>query len=398
MSTPETNPAITGVLLLRPPPPQWDSTLWHRQTVTGVPFLLRNLLHLHRGGLSKITVHCNPENTIAETFRQQLHNDPRLTLDLHWISDLRQLNVSEGAILLLDGSVLYDKLQIRDVIAAIQSGSPENIPSALQLSQMPTESTGDLISVIQRCRQASDKNSRAPIVFFPGDENARIRQEADRHIQDKRLLKTCGLSNDSLMDRLVTRSISRHLTRMFLATPLTPNQITIFSLMLGLISAWCFSQGNRMMDLSASALLLLSAWIDCTDGEIARLKCMESKLGGQLDILSDNLVHFAVFFGIGMGLYHSTGNSLHILAGGFAVLGSLISFVLLSSSVIQKKSQANAGGSQNKNFADQLANRDFIYFLFIMAVIGRLDIFLTLTAVGANVFALYLMYKKSRSA
>ena len=199
------------------------------------------------------------------------------------------------------------------------------------------------------------------------------------------------------MDKTITRFFSRQLTRFFLKTPLSPNMITILSLFIGLISAIFFIQGTHQNNMIGAGLLLLSAWVDCTDGEVARLKFLESKIGGILDIICDNLVHFAVFFAIGMGLYQSTGNNIFIFFGALAVFGSLVSFLILSSSIIDKKEKvsANAVDLKKKNtLTDNIANRDFIYFLFFMSLIGRVDIFICITAFGSNIFAAYLAYSK----
>jgi hypothetical protein len=51
-----------------------------------------------------------------------------------------------------------------------------------------------------------------------------------------------------------------------------------------------------------------------------------------------------------------------------------------------------------KTLTNNLANRDFIYFLFLMAIIGRVDIFICITAIGSNIFATYLTYFKIKSA
>ena len=173
--------------------------------------------------------------------------------------------------------------------------------------------------------------------------------------------------------------------------------ITILSLFIGLISAKFFLQGTYENSIIGAGLLLLSAWIDCTDGEVARLKFSESKIGRKLDILCDNLVHFSVFFAIGMGLYKSTGNNIFIFFGALAVFGSLVSFLILSSSIIVKKEKGSANTVDPKKkstLADNIANRDFIYFLFFMSLIGRVDIFICITAFGSNIFAAYLAYSK----
>ncbi|MEE9258850.1 MAG: CDP-alcohol phosphatidyltransferase family protein [Nitrospinaceae bacterium] len=381
------NNATTGILLLRPPPESWTMTDWYRFEIAGVPFLLRNIINLQRGGLKRIVIYSHRGHEIDEDFRRRIAGDPRVASEPDWVSDPAQLAGLTGGpddVLILDGSALHEKNEI-----ATSRKNPGAIP--IDIRQLEDLLGGKL--------EIERKGGR-PFSFLPGADHSRILEERDLHAQHDRLLKTCGLSNDSFMDRLLTRSISRRLTHIFLATPLSPNQITLLSFVIGIAAAWCFFQGEYLTGMMGASFLILSAWIDCTDGEVARLKFMESEAGSKLDILSDNLVHFAVFFAIGMGLYYTTGNGVYKVLGGFAVLGSVISFAILSSFVVHKKSEAAAGSNQTqqkKSLADQLANRDFIYFLLLMAMIDRLDIFISVTAVGANVFAVYLIYSKIHS-
>ena len=97
-----------------------------------------------------------------------------------------------------------------------------------------------------------------------------------------------------------------------------------------------FLSGHLFLGITGALLLLLSAWGDCTDGEIARLKFMETPWGARFDICCDNLVHFFVFFSIGMHLFFATGNLLYILYGGLAIFGSLVAFMILSSNIVKK--------------------------------------------------------------
>ncbi|HIJ49644.1 MAG TPA: CDP-alcohol phosphatidyltransferase family protein [Nitrospinae bacterium] len=128
------------------------------------------------------------------------------------------------------------------------------------------------------------------------EQPERLRDEKYFYEAEEGLLKTCGLNNDSFMDRLITRYTSRQLTSLFLKTSFTPNQIAFLSLFIGLAAALCFFSGGHEMGIAGSVLLLVSAWVDCADGEVARLKFMTSKWGAKLDIISDNIVHCSVFF------------------------------------------------------------------------------------------------------
>ena len=362
-SSPQTEPQIqTAVLLL----PAKSDCYW--QNLAEVPFLLRNTLTLQRAGIKKLMIWS--ENTDA--FQQKLKQDPRMNLDVEWIVD-NAIGLHDTHVMVLDGSTLLEKAEI---VAAMT-------PS----TQYQTDGFHFFPEVLK------EKNL---IKVIPPRESSRLINKEDFRVAEERLLKSVGLSNDSLMDRLITRFISRQLTRVLLKTSLTPNQITFLSLLIGLGSAWCFYQGTFFSGITGALLLLVSAWVDCTDGEIARLKFMETSWGARFDIYCDNIVHFSVFFSIGMGLFFATGNSLYILYGGLAVFGSLVAFMILSGSIMKKKQAAGQGKTSETNLTDQLANRDFIYFLLVMACIERLDIFILLTAVGSNIFAIYLMYKRNR--
>ncbi len=356
----------TAVLLL---PAKFDG-YW--KDLAGVPFLLRNTLTLQRAGIKKLVIWMQekPAET-PDALHQKLKQDPRINMDVDWGNTI---DLHDAHVMVLDGSTLLEKSAIKEAMTPAtqyQTEGFEFFPDALKEKEF--------IKVIPPC------------------ESSRLSTDEDFCAAEERLLKSVGLSNDSPMDKLITRFISRKLTRLFLKTPLTPNQITFLSLLIGLSSAGCFYQGSFFSGIAGALLLLLSAWVDCTDGEIARLKFMETPWGAQFDIYSDNIVHFSVFFSIGMGLFFATGSALYILCGGLAVFGSLVAFMILSGTIVKKKQEAGQGKTSTTNLADQMANRDFIYFLLVMACIERLDIFIILTAVGSNIFATYLLYITQRA-
>ena len=363
----QTNAKIQTAVLLLPAEPDW---YW--QNLAEVPFLLRNALTLQGAGIKKLIVWSEDKDVSY----QKLKQDPRMNLDVEWDNTLA---LHDTQVMVLDGSTLLVKSEI---------------VAAMTLSTQHQADTSGFRFFPDALKQQARETDLIKII--PPHEPSRLINKEDFPVAEERLLKSGGLSNDSLMDRLVTRFISRQLTRLFLKTSLTPNQITFLSLLLGLGSAWFFYQGTFFSGISGALLLLVSAWVDCTDGEIARLKFMETPWGARFDIFCDNIVHFFVFFSIGMGLFFATGNPLYKLYGALAVFGSLTAFMILSGVIVKKKQEAGRGETSEANLTDQLANRDFIYFLLVMACIERLDIFILLAAVGSNIFAVYLMYQRSR--
>ena len=372
-SSSQAEPKIQIAILLLPAEPDW---YW--QNLAEVPFLLRNALTLQRAGIKKLVIWMQNPTENMDAIHQKLKQDPRINLDVEWIAD-NTIGLHGTNVMVLDGSTLLEK--------------PEVVEAMTPSTQYQADTSGFHFFPDTLKQQTQEKNL---IKVIPPYEPSRLINKEDFRVAEERLLKSVDLSNDSVMDRLVTRFISRQLTRLFLKTSLTPNQITFLSLLIGLGSAWCFYLGTFFSGITGALLLLVSALVDCTDGEIARLKFMETSWGAQFDIFCDNIVHFFVFFSIGMGLFFATGDPLYKLYGGLAVFGSLVAFMILSSSIVKKKQAAGQGEISETNLADQMANRDFIYFLLVMACIERLDIFILLTAVGANIFAIYLLYTTIR--
>lgn len=402
-----------AVLFLFPPPPPWTSAEWYWKKIAGVPLLLRNILTLQRGGVDQITLFSKHLDGVDRNFLQRISGDRRVTIKITWATDADKLADHcgpAGTSLALDGSVLYDSKELNPALQSIGEGIIDRAPysyrefDSVALDSLWEESERPNMERLARASHPQDRSTlisdgqgKCRFLLLPQGEQGVLSSEADVHHQEERLLNTCGLNSDSFMDRKVTRHVSRQLTRWFLPTSLTPNQITALSFLLGLGSAWLFLQANYWIGVAGAMLLLVSAWIDCTDGEIARLKFMESKWGGFFDIVSDNIVHWAVFFSMGWGLYHSTGREIFKLLGGLAVFGSMVSFMFLCSQVVESKSQSATPRETKRpleTLVNNLANRDFTYFLLVMALIDQLGIFLFLTAVGSNIFAVILIFLK----
>ena len=351
---------------------------------------------------------------VAELHRLVLL-DPRVTLQLEFMSDsqeLRRAAKKARELLFLEGAMLYEKTQIRAAISQKPVAGNNGGPASLFLDEgsmtslLEMESAFDFAKLERLRQQSPDAASRnhageiKSLRYFPKADASTISRESDFQMEGERLVKKSGeLSNDSLATRILSRPVSRFITRLLINTRITPNQITVLSFILGLGSAWSFFQGGYRMGLLGAGLLLMSIWVDGVDGEIARIKFMESAFGAKLDIYCDNIVHVAVFFCIGMGLFHTHGDAITIVLGSLAAVGSLISFLMMGAGITESK--ANAGDvkkAKKSDFVDKLANRDFTYFLFAMALIDRLDVFLWLTAIGVNVLVFYLLFLRRKPA
>lgn len=195
---------------------------------------------------------------------------------------------------------------------------------------------------------------------------------------------------DSFLSRHFDRPISRFVSRRLARTAITPNQITLIGVTLGLLAAFLFSRTGYWAPLAGAVLFLVCITVDGIDGEVARLKLMETRFGHYLDVVTDNVVHFAIFAGIAFGLFRASGDPLYlhalwVLMGGF----TLCIFAVYQ--CILKRSPAELERSpRTVRLLALLTNRDFAYILLLLAVIHRLDWFLLGAAAGTYVFAAIL--------
>jgi 1L-myo-inositol 1-phosphate cytidylyltransferase / CDP-L-myo-inositol myo-inositolphosphotransferase len=385
-----------SVLHLPSPPEPCKTSDWYTALIAGVPFLLRNIMSLQRAGLHDLIVYIDKSQEEIEKLAFTIKADARIIANIHWIANSGQLKETlqnrEGQTLLFNGLALHDKKEVRSLLKTFTQ-QEASTPEALQISKDQLES---LIQKIQRNdeKELIDFQEKTPsFKYIPGSEQAHVKEQKDFSIQHERLLAGSGQNHDSPITRLLSRPFSQKMTRLFLNTKITPNQITLFSFGMGLGSAICFAGGTYPMNVFGSLLLLFSTWVDGADGEIARLKFMESELGGKLDIICDNIVHFFVFGAIGWGVSKTTGNETYLYLGGLAAFASLASFILLGAIILKKNTGAiSPAPDAEPSIAEKLANRDFIHFLMLMALIDQAQIFIIIAAIGATVFTFYMIY------
>src|ERR1700723_2723369 len=105
----------------------------------------------------------------------------------------------------------------------------------------------------------------------------------------------------------------------------TPNHLTTVRLVVGLAAAAAFLPGTYGWSNLAALLLILSNFLDHTDGELARMSGKSSRIGHVYDLISDAAVTILVFVAIGAGVGENSGMDLQIppialgLAAGCAI-------------------------------------------------------------------------------
>jgi len=221
-----------------------------------------------------------------------------------------------------------------------------------------------------------------PFVLDGGEEQARI---AEDKLMKALALQTAG--SDGFLARHLSRRVSRFMSRSLVRTPVAPNQITLGGASIGMIGALFFSWGGYWPQLVGSLLFLFCIIVDGVDGEIARLKLRETPFGHRLDVITDNIVHIAIFVGVALGLYRDSGDSgylhiLWILIGGFGLCG-----VAVYQCILRRGREAIRQSAKTIKIMALMSNRDFAYIVLALALVQRLQWFLVGAAVGTYLFA-----------
>jgi hypothetical protein len=107
---------------------------------------------------------------------------------------------------------------------------------------------------------------------------------------------------EEALDLVVYRPLAFLLTKLVYPTPITPNQISVVSLVFGLLAGYFFWLGNPSSGVLAAGAYFLCNVLDCADGQLARLRGKPSPFGYIVDGSIDYLASVAVFVGMSHGL------------------------------------------------------------------------------------------------
>ena len=117
---------------------------------------------------------------------------------------------------------------------------------------------------------------------------------------------------------------NRWVIRALAPLPVSANQITFLSLVMGLASASFFISGSPSSLLWAAAFLYGKIFLDNLDGNLARIRGEVSRVGRFFDSLTDFFVTFAVYTAITYRLVQETQDPFFWIVGSLALLSGLM--------------------------------------------------------------------------
>ncbi|GAA4330733.1 CDP-alcohol phosphatidyltransferase family protein [Pigmentiphaga soli] len=180
--------------------------------------------------------------------------------------------------------------------------------------------------------------------------------------------------------------LARWLVTPFKSTWLTPNHLTTVRLLVGIAGALAFAEGGYRWANIGAWLVVLSNFIDHTDGELARISGKSSRIGHFYDLASDAFVTIALFAGIGVGV-GAVGGGGDLLAPPW-LLGSGAGAAVASIFFLRMRIEERVGKAGTRQASlGGFETEDVLYLLPLVTIFDATRGFLLAAAVGAPLFA-----------
>jgi len=191
--------------------------------------------------------------------------------------------------------------------------------------------------------------------------------------------------------RHVLRNISIRITKYLVMTRITPNHITILSFIMGILAALCFAARDYTYLLVGAVLFLLSAILDLVDGEVARVKSLQSLIGAWLDPVLDMVKTGMLFLGIAFRFRTDTNQVFVWVTSYLAFFGLVVENFSGSKQIevygkgyVSKVTKVSKSGVLKKLYENLYGFGSITLLLLIGAVLNQLVVPLILLAFASN--------------
>jgi phosphatidylglycerophosphate synthase len=384
-----------------------------------LPILLRTILAAQKLSPSRIVVVLDPIN--RRRVQRDLFFTGRLPESVQWIETAAGTSLVEQLrliatqshserLVLIEGNTTYHSSLLRKAsewnnnAAALALTSGDNFVGihalTVEMIRRLAEHSPAQISTLEDLH--AWLAGMYSVVCMPVAESwwQRVCSLEDRMSAEQKLNGWLVKPTDGIYARL-NRRISIPVSRQLIKFPITPNMVSIFTLGVGFASATYFAFGGYWNTLLGAVLCLCASILDGCDGEVARLKLLESDFGCWLETMCDYLFYLFLFIGMTIGLWRSSGSNTFLALGGLLVFGAMASFFaagwgrhrLATGRPEQLLGiwQTHAESRPSNPFLYMSRHTEFIirrcffpYALLFFALFNIINVAFVLSAIGAN--------------
>ena len=322
-----------------------DLSEFPSESIAQVPQLKRIIINCQRAGVEQF--HIITDN--AGFLKNLLIDDPRITSDINWVLPGGSVSIDSGRVLILESSLVVTNAAslekfVRDSVDCREDefsvpvnkgadpiigmdretgyvnryfGGGSGVLGAFSINS--TEVT-TVLSATGLDTWLDEEAKRHRMRIFGADsgywyrlsDTAESRKEAERII-----FSHVGKTATGWIARNINGRMSLPLSKLLIRTSLTPNAVSVLINLIGVLCGPFYALGYPVI----GALFMQAATVlDRCDGEVARIKLMETKKGQWVDTISDQFTVLSFLIGVPIGYYLQTGSTVAIILGSYNII------------------------------------------------------------------------------
>jgi phosphatidylglycerophosphate synthase len=328
-------------------------------TVAGRPVVFRAIAVAIRAGASRVLV----PGQFRDLLSPALASAPRVAHAVEWLDGTTP---PPGDAVLIPATAVAATAALAAMLAAPPPAVHERSrEAAMPIVAAPASTVASLWSALAlgaAVGPALEKALTDPEITTVQERSPihAVHDRASAASAERALYTTLGSAIDTRFDTVFHRRFSRLISRAAVAFGITPNTITIASLLTGLTAAVLFWRATPADAVAGLVMYAIAVILDHADGEVARLTLTESAIGEWLDIVVDTIIHAAVVLALGATSAALTGSGL--------TLGIIAAVGTVASAMVMKRWPGLAMPDRIGAAIAGLGNREGFYALLVLCI------------------------------
>lgn len=314
-----------------------------------LPQIKRLVITIQRAGIDHFTI---ITEDVDSPLKDILANDKRIESSINWASINEDIEFEPVPYLIVQSNLLTtpdalsdfmdpeiskdeisiladtsDDLWVKTNDDKVQEITPEGgkvVGAFLASGELLQQHFSDSKSLMDMIPEMVQKN-KATYRKFSGKYWMRLSDHEDTAKEAEDLIfNYVGKTATGWISININSKFSLPTSRQLIKTPLTPNMISIGINIIGSLCGFFYAFGHPVL---GALFMHIATVLDRCDGEVARVKLMETKKGQWVDTISDQFTVLSFLIGAPLGYYFASNNPIALIMGGITIF--IFIFVLV---------------------------------------------------------------------
>lgn len=377
--------------------------------VSEVLQLKRLLINAERAGISHFTIFCEESSKLSLL---KIANDKRIQARIDFVCENDNFKYEDESSFVIQSNLLTYSTTIKAFIESTEDQTGNTVLTdsnntaygLLKLKKSDINKlrkNGDLSELLK----GNSKNSLNNLYI---SEGYMMNLSPDQESLDRAkeiIFSNVGKTATGWIAVNINGRFSLPLSRQLVKTSLTPNMISVLINVIGVLSGPFYALGHPVI---GAICMQIATILDRCDGEIARVKLMETKKGQWVDTISDQVSMLSFYIGLPIGYYLQAQSSWIIAVGAVNVFfyvffiawsfyfllkytdsGSLVAYMDVDNFIDEKKTTFVR---KFISFLRPLGRRNVYSMAFlVLAIVGGVKLVFIFATIGITFFFLHVL-------